>query len=69
MKVAINICGVNEALSAQITKMLEYTEVIDECDTLGQKLISDDTIQNVRRYHWNQREALHVLCSFFWPQD
>lgn len=45
---AISICGANEALTTQITRMLKYTEIIDECDTLGQELAVDNTIHNVR---------------------
>ncbi|KAI4268987.1 MAG: hypothetical protein LQ337_007536 [Flavoplaca oasis] len=42
--IAIAICGAEEALNAQIVTMLEHVAIIDECDTLGQKLDAGSNI-------------------------
>ncbi|SPO00078.1 uncharacterized protein DNG_02930 [Cephalotrichum gorgonifer] len=45
--VAISVCGANDALTSQITEMLEHTAIIDECDVLGQKLTTENSIYEV----------------------
>lgn len=47
-QVAIAICGAEESLNAQIISMLEHVAIIDECDTLGQKLDAGNAIHKVR---------------------
>ena len=47
-QLAIAICGAEESLNAQIISMLEHVAIIDECDTLGQKLDAGNAIHKVR---------------------
>ncbi|OAP59319.1 hypothetical protein AYL99_06617 [Fonsecaea erecta] len=42
--IAIGICGAEDSLNAQIISMLEHVAIIDDCDTLGQKLDADNGI-------------------------
>ncbi|KAL8901698.1 MAG: hypothetical protein Q9207_005067 [Kuettlingeria erythrocarpa] len=42
--IAIAVCGAEEALNAQIANMLEHVAIIDECDTLGQKLDAGNSV-------------------------
>ncbi|KAL8707336.1 MAG: hypothetical protein Q9225_007773, partial [Loekoesia sp. 1 TL-2023] len=42
--IAIAICGAEDALNTQIVTMLEHVAIIDECDTLGQKLDAGNAI-------------------------
>ncbi|KAK5207557.1 hypothetical protein LTR41_006601 [Exophiala xenobiotica] len=42
--IAIGICGAGDSLNAQIISMLEHVAIIDDCDTLGQKLDAENGI-------------------------
>ncbi|KAK5275325.1 hypothetical protein LTR40_013216, partial [Exophiala xenobiotica] len=42
--IAIGICGAEDSLNAQIISMLEHVAIIDDCDTLGQKLDAENGI-------------------------
>ena len=47
-QIAIAICGAEASFNDQIINMLEQVAVIDECDTLGQKLDPGNAIHKVR---------------------
>ena len=49
-QVAVGVCGASDTLTTEIIRMLQYTAIIDECDTLGQKLTGDNTIQDVSQF-------------------
>ncbi|KAJ9653673.1 hypothetical protein H2198_007184 [Neophaeococcomyces mojaviensis] len=42
--IAIAICGAEDSLNTQIISMLEHVAIIDDCDTLGQKLDAENGI-------------------------
>jgi hypothetical protein len=49
-KVAIGICGAEDSMNSDIVAMLEHIAIIDECDTLGQKLETRKTVHKVCAY-------------------